>query len=294
MSATLVIEFSGWCIIRLPTDPDPPDEPRGVSGYTFAFAGEPDLDRVLHLQPPADFTPRSHGPERLGVAVTVAQRVSGSDRTPVPALAGATVELLGQPRFENRNWTLTLPGFEPIYPFDLRIARDGLEIRRSAPFDPKNPDMPLWEVPETQLLQHGAQGMEFEPQTVGQATGVWDQLGVATQRLEMLKTDLGKEKDPVAAAALRGRIAELQFAVDFHKTHAPQQDRRTMAHSFVERFGFPMQGADASVTGAAKRLGSSLDVTNAWMISFWLGGWDPDLLCAYLAGSLQIPYLEKS
>jgi hypothetical protein len=31
--------------------PDPSDEPRGVSGYTFALAGEPDLDRLLHLQP---------------------------------------------------------------------------------------------------------------------------------------------------------------------------------------------------------------------------------------------------
>jgi hypothetical protein len=292
MSASLVIEFSGWCIIRLPTDPDPPDEPRGVSGYTFAFAGEPDLDRVIHLQPPTDFTPRSHGPKPLGVTVTGAQRVDGTEAAPVEALRGATVELLGQPRFENRNWTLTLPGFEPIFPFDLRIATDGLEIRRSAPFDPANPDTPLWEVPEALLLQHGAQGMEFEPQTVGHATGVWDQLGVASQRLALLKADLAKEKDPVAIAALQGRIAELKFAVDFPTANAGRQDRRTAAHSFVERFGFPVLGADAVVTGAPKRYLGSLDPKLPWMISFWLGGWDPDLLCAYLAGSVQIPYSQ--
>ena len=46
----LVLEFEGWCSLRLPTDPDPSDEPRGISGYTFAFAGEPDFDRVLNLQ----------------------------------------------------------------------------------------------------------------------------------------------------------------------------------------------------------------------------------------------------
>ncbi len=42
----LVVRFRGWCTIRLPTDPDPSDEPRGASGYTFAFSGEPDLDRA--------------------------------------------------------------------------------------------------------------------------------------------------------------------------------------------------------------------------------------------------------
>jgi hypothetical protein len=290
MSGSLVIEFSGWCIIRLPTDPDPPDEPRGVSGYTFAFAGEPDFDRVIHLQPPDDFTPRSHGYEPLGVRVTGANRVVGADEEPVPALVKGTAELLGQPRFENRNWTLTLPGFEPINPFDLRIAAPGLEIRRSAPFDPTNPDMPLWEVPEPLLLAHGARGMEFEPQTVGAATGVWDQLGVAAQRLELLKVDLEKEKDPVAASALRGRIAELEIAVEFPTANKGTQDRRTMAHAFVERFAFPMLGTDAVVEGSPKHYLGSLDPTAPWMVSFWLGGWDPDLLCAYLAGSLQIPY----
>ena len=292
MSASLVIEFSGWCIIRLPTDPDPADEPRGVSGYTFAFAGEPDMDRVIHLQPPTDFTPRSHGPEPLGVKVTGAQRVDGSKEAPVEALRGATVELLDQPRFENRNWTLTLPGFEPIYPFNLRIAGGKLEIKRSAPLDPANPDKPLWEVAEATLLEHGAQGMQYEPQTVGHATDVWDQLGVATQRLELLKADLAREKNPDAASALRGRIAELQFAVDFAKTNSGRQDRRTMAHSFVERFAFSMLGADAKVVGPEKIYLGPLDLRGPWLISFWLGGWDPDLLCAYLSGSLQIPYSQ--
>jgi len=102
----LVITFSGWCLLRLATDPDPTDEPRGLSGYTFAFAGEPDLDRIVRLQPPTDFSPRSHAPQ-LGVTVNAATRTDG---TPVPALQGAAVDLLDEPRLENRNWVLTLPG----------------------------------------------------------------------------------------------------------------------------------------------------------------------------------------
>ena len=40
---SLVLTFQGWCLILVATDPDPSDEPRGVSGYTFAFGAEPDL-----------------------------------------------------------------------------------------------------------------------------------------------------------------------------------------------------------------------------------------------------------
>ena len=47
----LLLRFQGWFELRLATDPDPTDEPRGVSGYTFAFGCEPPLDRVLRFQP---------------------------------------------------------------------------------------------------------------------------------------------------------------------------------------------------------------------------------------------------
>ena len=47
----IALAFDGWAECRLATDPDPSDEPRGVSGWTFAVAGEPDLDRIIRLQP---------------------------------------------------------------------------------------------------------------------------------------------------------------------------------------------------------------------------------------------------
>src|SRR5690606_16465196 len=48
----LRIDFEGWFQVRLATDPDPSDEPRGVSGTTFALAGEPDFDRIVRFWEP--------------------------------------------------------------------------------------------------------------------------------------------------------------------------------------------------------------------------------------------------
>jgi hypothetical protein len=268
----LVLEFAGWCSLRLPTDPDPSDEPRGVSGYTFAFAGEPDFDRVLNLQPRDGMSIRSHSPE-LGVKVF---------RSSLPALDGARVDLLGGPIIENRNWTLTLPGFEPIVPFHLRVASDSASLERAAPLNPADPSQPLWQVPQALLEAQGAQGMEYEPATVGDATGEWDPLGIVKARLATLQNDLSHEQDPVARTALEGRIAELDYAIAY------PNDRRVLVRNFVERFGFNMVG-DATVSGV-----DGLDTTAPWRIDFWLGGWDPDLLCLYMKGALNVPYVAAS
>jgi hypothetical protein len=280
----LVLAFEGWCSLRLPTDPDPSDEPRGISGYTFAFAGEPDLDRILNLQPRAGMRYRSHGPP-LGVTVRAAHRTDGRE---LPGLLGARVDLLGEPIIENRNWTLTLPGFEPIVPFHLRIeGEDGLALDRQAPLNPADPSQPLWQVSEANLTKQGAQGMEFEPATVGDAAGVWDPLGEVTARLAALQQDLATEHDATERTALEGRIAELEFAV------ATPSDRRVLVRNFVERFGFAMTG-DAAVDGPAPALGGQLATTQPWRIDFWLGAWDPDVLCLYMKGAVNVPYTEPA
>jgi hypothetical protein len=221
----------------------------------------------------------------MGIFVRKAIRLDESKEIDVAALKRAPVMLHNNPRFENRNWTLTLPGFEPIYPFDLGILFNGIEIRRSAPFDPDNPTWPLWEIPLPTLLTHGARGMEYEPETVGRATGIWDSLLVATERKRILEQDLAGEQDPVKKAALKGRISELDIGI------SNRNDRRIMARLFVERFGFSMRGRDAQVRDGSKALLGTLDKEKDWSINFWMGGWDPDLLCAYMEGSLHIPYL---
>jgi hypothetical protein len=278
----LILSFAGWCVMRLATDPDPTDEPRGVSGYTFAFAGEPDLDRVLHMQPPTNFTRRSHSPP-LGVTVVSAER---SDGQKVAALAGAKVELLDEPRLENRNWVLTLPGFEPLVPFHLQIAGDGVTIRRDTPLNPEVPDQPVWETPAEALAAQGANGINYEPETVGHATGIWDSLAMVTERLAALQAERQTEPDPVRATALDGRIAELEIAVA-----SKGNDRRVAARYFVERFAFPVEG-ETTIEGNVERLGGKIDGESPWTIGFWMGAWDPDVLCLYMQGALEIPYLD--
>src|SRR5438067_16813 len=94
--------FSGWFQVRLATDPDPCDEPRGVSGYSWALPGEPDLDRIIRFQPNAPFLRAGCAPEvRPGVVV---QHVSMSERELADhPLAHARVDLVDGPKFEGRN-----------------------------------------------------------------------------------------------------------------------------------------------------------------------------------------------
>ncbi len=300
----LIIQFGGWILMRIPTDPDPTDETRGVSGYTFAFGNEIDLNREISFQPLPNFN-RSHT-FPIGVKVLSAFRTGDdpANPTPVDALRDAPVDLLRDPatgigsRLENRNWTLTPAGFEPIVPFNFLIKGNGITLFRSAPLvDPNNPvdpKKPVWQLPESLLQAYGAVGVLYEPATIGNATGIWDSLKVASDRLELLKQDrdaLDKKKkltpeEDVQRVILNSRIKELEYGI------ANPQDRRIMARYFVERFNFPMFGA-AKITGDQKKTlhGNILsDIKNPWSIGFWIGAWDPDALSAYVLGALEIPY----
>jgi hypothetical protein len=94
----LRLRFGGWFQCRLATDPDPADEPRGVSGSIKALPGEPDLDRIIRLQPPV--FRRSHT-RQVGVEVREV-RLDGELLRHHP-LAGAAVDLLGDPVFKGEN-----------------------------------------------------------------------------------------------------------------------------------------------------------------------------------------------
>jgi hypothetical protein len=285
----LILEFGGRCMIRQPTDPDPYDERRGMSGYTFAFGDEPDLNRIIYFHEHPDFRVRSHC-AKLGVYVTRAVVVGGDEPRAYPALEGAQFDLLGDPVLENRNWNLTRPGYEPIAPFHVQIRTPQISIDRLDVLDGVHPDQEPWKAPLEKLEAKGARGLELEPSTVGRATGVYDFPSVLGKRLEDLRTDLANLDqrliDDPRRVVLEARIAHIADAL-------ANPDRRTAVFPIVERFGFAITGTEASVNGDPRLLPAlDLSMDAQWRIDFWMGGWDFDALSCHVEGTLEIPLVS--
>jgi hypothetical protein len=303
----LVVEFAGYGLMRIPTDPDPTDETRGVSGYSFAFGAEPDLDRVIRLQPEPKYI-RSHSHDPMGVFITGASRRSSDpDKAPqdLPGLVGAKMDWEDGPKLENRNLILTVAGMEPINPFNMRIKNDKIDIYRTVPINPADPAQPVYKASSENLGRMAAYGMYPEPDTVRRATGLWDPYRRVLERIELLKKDKDiVEKEPMSQdkeerlAVINGRLNQLYIGRD------DPSNRRVANSVMVERFSFGMDGGACKIAGdQAGVLGGKLDAApfgpkgpdgqpspSGWHISFWIGAWDADLLCAWFQGTLLAPY----
>lgn len=275
---TLDLRFAGWFQVRLATDPDPTDERRGVSGYSFALPGEPDLDRIVRLQDPV--APRSHGP---AVGVRVQQVLLGGRPVPGHALEAARVNLLGKARFEMRNYVLTdgNAGTEAIDPFHIEFAAPAVTLRRVDHLDPARPGLAITEVP-LPLLQRRGGAVQLDLGMFREVTGLPDCLTYRRRRRDLLQADLQGASDPVARAALGKRLSELGIE--------DPRDRRVLALSFKESRAFALNGS-VEVVGNAAALGARIDPQADWPIRFWNGVWDCDALCGYMSGTLSIPTL---
>lgn len=284
-----VLGFEGFAQVRLATDPDPADEPRGISGWTHAVAGEPDLDRVIVVQ---DDDPRrvrrSHGPT-VGIAVT---RVTvGGVGVPTHPLVGARVELADDPRFEGRNWIIAADGREPIDPFHLRVAAGEIVLeKRDVVADADGSPIPfyLWEP------GHIARRMPSPENNAASISEVLTALKVPgaagespavraakwrNSRRAQLESDLQDlpVAEVVTATALRRRIADLR-ALD---------SPAASTASFRMRFRFNLHGP-GDVSAPADLFDAAVDPTADWPIDFWVGGWDADAACMYLRGELTV------
>jgi len=274
----LKLNFEGWFQCRLATDPDPSDEPRGVSGWTFAVAGEEDLDRVIRLQEP--ISPRSHGPE-VGVVV---RTVTVDERRVLDhPLVGGQVQLLDDPKFEGRNGIVAEDTAEGIDPFHLRITGGGVTLRRKDILDPQNPERKMHEVdPTVRERRQPVAGEAIERAEIADATGIMDYLGYRGERKKKLEADLEGADDPVSRAALQRRIADLTESLE-------KRDIRVgiLGASLIYRFSIR---GPAEVSGDQEVLGGILGTSPPWPIEFWAGGWDADALCGYMRGRLQVPF----
>jgi len=278
----LSLRFEGWFQCRLATNPDPSDEPRGVSGTTLALAGEPDLDGLIRFQTPVAL--RSHSPT-VGVQV-VGVMVDGMPRAGHPLL-GAAVNLLEGPRFEERNGILAKPGEAPIDPFKIEIAGNGVVLRREDVWDPRRPGWKIFEVPPDMLRRRQPVGsgrpFEMASPEVADATGIADFPGYFRERRAVLEKELEGTLEPVAKIALRKRIAEIDQGGWL----------RHFRLGFRIEYSFEINGRPEVIDEQRLLDGkvlTSLYWLPRWPIRFWMGGFDSDTLCAYLKGTLDVPF----
>jgi hypothetical protein len=268
----VVLSFTGWVQVRLATNPDPTDEPRGVSGYTFALPGEPDLDRVLRTSQP--IAPRSHGP-----AIGVFVRSVAIDGVVVPThpLTGARVDLLADPRFESVNEVMMEQGEEPLEPFDVQLVQGAFRFRRRAYLDPEQPDATVYTVPRTYLEPRRAK-VSFGTTIMQEATGGSDPVAFRKARLALLEAELATTTEPVARAALGRRISELRIT--------DPNDHRTASMQFIESRHFELNGPTTLVDPAGW-LGAP-DTFATFACDLVMGSWDADALSAYATGTLTL------
>ena len=299
-TSNYVLSFKGWAQCRMATDPDPSNDPRGVSGYTFALPGEPDFTQICHFQNRDGVVHRSHCPE-IGVKVCGGTHYKATvegdcqqkfEHKPEPIdkdhpLFGAEIDLRNDPVFDSRNSTLVYNGYGLVSPFDLQVtAANGLTISRSFYVDPDCPNNDLESIPIDELAPHVVEVSIYNSANLNATTpgsidillesGILDPVAYRRLRLEQLERDLSSAKEgSVEQAALKKRIAELRI-------DSPQ-NRRTAQMGTKVLVPYNLNSTQANVGGETIE-----NAGDPWSLEMWMGGWDADALSFFVIGTLQI------
>lgn len=257
------LSFSGWFQCRLATDPDPTDEPRGVSGSTFALPGEPDLDRIIRTQP-AGTTPRPLGP---AIGVTVNGLVIDEAAAAGHPLQGAAVTLLSDPVFEGRNGFASEDTEEPIFPFHIRIEANGIRLEREF----RELDTGEWRFEKSN-------GVEANFDAMGRA-GIADPQAYVADRATALQKLLEQATDLHQKLQLQERLRHLQ------------SDGFGPVPLFVGlRYRYRLEGPWFKVRDPNGSLGGTID-GSPWLLNAWVGCWDGEALCGFMEGDLTLPFV---
>jgi hypothetical protein len=299
---TLSLAFEGYYQYRAPTDPDPTDEPRGVSGYTFAVAGEPDLDGLMHFQPDEEgvwerqFGPPGTPGPRVGVRVTRAQRYDSDTLTleDDPSLVGARLALPGS-RPAELNGIVVRNDYFAIDPVRVQLrgpdGDDTMLLDRADLLDPDQPDLLITSADTPQLKRRQPAGFISDSVEAAKALGLPDATPSACiadrqMRQRNLEALLAETTDEVQRAALEWRISQLNILRRWwylSDDDGQSIDRR--AHQLtLQAYGWCI---DVNGPAYANTLGG--DPAQRWPIAFWMGGFDGDALTAYVSGYLSVP-----
>ena len=280
----LRLEFEGYFQMRMATDPDPTDEKRGVSGYTFALAGEPDFDAKIHFQPDEegvyerDFGPSNKVVPRVGVTV----RRATLDGQPRPDLLGARVALLDAQIIEH-NGILTRNDLFIIDPLRVRVtSSDGLTtlLDRDDWLNPANPQMPQWEATSPMLLRRQPKRFVTNSPEVAAATGLPDPSNrslIANRKerresLEALLKGIARKKEKtkeerIAEAALETRIEQLKIVEKWWDLSEGTWDERPIDRR-AYTLALQLEGWDIAVSGHAYANALGGDETRPWPLRF--------------------------
>ena len=301
----LYLSFEGYYQWRAPTDPDPTDEPRGVSGYTFALAGEPDFDNLVHLQPDEEGVferrfgvgPNAPGP-RVGVTV---RRATWFDEETLnyadaPEYLDARVSFV-EAQITERNGIVIRNDLFAIDPLRVQVRKKGgtLVLDREDFLDPKNPGLPITQATSGMLERRQPQGLTNNSVEVAKATGLPDASNdtcINNRRIRQknLEALLKRTRNPVERAALETRISQLNILRRWWDLSQGGQPIDRRAHQLtLQAYGWAVD-----INGSVRANSVGADENINWPLSFWMGGWDGDALCGYISGYLSVPLAGRA
>ena len=162
-------------------------------------------------------------------------------------------------------------GLEPVYPFELEIAKEDFRLVRSiAPTDPAYP-----------YPEYFAGGVEPAPDEIREATGIPSLVPVWQQRRSSLRASVDSMTEPQQTGT-RERLAFLD-----RQLSAPGGGT---ARFFLARLRYDyLLASPLSLTDPQGWLPEAQDNSgDGWPVRFWLGGWDADVQCGYARGTVSI------
>jgi hypothetical protein len=312
----LQIQFQGYFMCRIATDPDPTNEQRGVSGYTLALVQEDVLDQVIRTQldpeksEDREFLEKNlRAPaQEMGIKIEVNVNDVLFDGQPYfgparDALRGARLYLEGinppfpGPTFDSRN---NIVGSDDnmafvVNPFELTIEKSKeIAFRAEDYLNPAKPEQKIWEIEDPETYARRLPTAFTSSSTTAQAAiRAFDGYTYFRDRVKYLRQEIGKLADQKAEPKSDAEKAALDARIQGLETRIYQLEfwggRFETKLAFQLTYAFNINGPQ-SVFDPNNLLGGTVDCSQPWPITFWFGSWDGDLLVGWMQGSLSVPF----
>lgn len=282
----LDIQFEGWFQCRFPTDPDPSDELRGLTGPTFAGPGEPNLDRIIRFN---NFK-SLRWPRTQQDGVKIRQVLVDNQPVPNHPLVGGKVNLLGNPQFYQNNQILIPTALQTLIdPFILQFKHKEISIEREDLLDVVHPEYNYGNVfLDPTLLNRRLNTIVIQSPITAEATGIMNYEEYRIQRAKDLTALLKECKDPTERAALQKRIN----AIHKDKNFVGVMLASTQFLGLLGQYNFNMNGT-SKIIDPNNKIGGTIGCSQAWPLSFWMGAYDVDTMFGFLKGTLSLPFFPE-